>query len=860
MNEFEMILNENNIENRIELLDKYQDKLNSFQAVWVIKSISEERRAELLDKYQDKLESSALGDLIKSMPKEQKADMLVKYQDKLDSSNIAEIISQLPEEQRFSALDYCQNKLKSSDLKNLTQYFTKEQKVDFVVRYQDKLDSYIIKSVIDKMPIEQKADIIVDCQNKLDLSDISNLISNLPEDKKANTLVRCQYVLESSTIYDMIVNLPEEQRMNTFEKYKNELNISALNGIIPTFTEEKRIEILEKYKDELDVNKLVNISGHVSSDKRDMFLDKIKERIGTEKLNYLKEMSEKNEEVYNRINLEMLEEKYINALGIDKINLVSCFPDVQKNILSLSDKELTFFVRSIEDFADRTNSEEWTNVATRWLDNISSYSELIENIDIEKCDITKLSKIMQTKNVFEIKSNEDIENFEDIKRQKLDEWIKSDDLENKKLAVYEKCFGHDLEFANEIIGKFGEGVKDLPDSPLKEYVGIVEKIKLKEDPKKLEEVFSECKENNFVGLEETIRGLKTEFCKEYNKDLFDVSKGKHVIENVYEAGTDFKMLIHSVSAYTEEKVVNYKESWNRPAIASQHLCASYIRNDMIATAPISEVCYGFSNLKDDALMLSGARDLCSSDTGFESKAMRNEKYFCPDEEINRTEFHNELDIRRMDGERKKQPDYIVVFRSDGEIQNIDNALKAQEEWENLPIVIVDKDKCLESEKQKVDQMLEEYKTNPSEELKKNIYQKLRNNRQTSDKFMSDIDIENFRTENDIQKENNLEVNDVEKVVENLNKNEFEKSAEEINYNELEKELQEQEPVITSSVESQENDIIGKEERNKLLKSAIEATKLTVRSSDTEREEKEVHHIKEALKKAESKDLGWEDYF
>jgi len=57
----------------------------------------------------------------------------------------------------------------------------------------------------------------------------------------------------------------------------------------------------------------------------------------------------------------------------------------------------------------------------------------------------------------------------------------------------------------------------------------------------------------------------------------------------------------------------------------------------------------------------------------------------------------------------------------------------------MPIVIVDKDACLQSENKKVRHMMREFKRNPTHELVGEIQQKVRNNRQTNEKFCEDID-------------------------------------------------------------------------------------------------------------------------
>ena len=75
--------------------------------------------------------------------------------------------------------------------------------------------------------------------------------------------------------------------------------------------------------------------------------------------------------------------------------------------------------------------------------------------------------------------------------------------------------------------------------------------------------------------------------------------------NVYDAGADFKMIITAIGAFNSDRYGNdYKSDWNRPKLGSSHFCTSYIRNDMLGTAPIRGVCYGFNNMAENALVLS----------------------------------------------------------------------------------------------------------------------------------------------------------------------------------------------------------------------------------------------------------------
>ena len=117
----------------------------------------------------------------------------------------------------------------------------------------------------------------------------------------------------------------------------------------------------------------------------------------------------------------------------------------------------------------------------------------------------------------------------------------------------------------------------------------------------------------------------------------------------------------------------------------------------------------------------------------------------PNEQINNTtainiknQSYNEMDFRRSQGGKIKQPDYILVFRENGQVPNMFEAKRASKQWGDMPIVVVDKDKCLESEKEKVEKMIKQYEREPSEALNKEIKQKIKNNTITRGDFGVDI--------------------------------------------------------------------------------------------------------------------------
>ena len=501
-----------------------------------------------------------------------------------------------------------------------------------------------------------------------------------------------------------------------------------------------------------------------------------------EKEQLLSEMYKENSDVYTNIDFRLLDKRYIDLLGKERINQISCYENIQNQILSLSDNELIIFSRCINNYINKAQTDEWEQVSKSILNNLISkdYEELIYKVvDEEDIDIDKLTKILQNKNEFGIKSKQDINNFEQIKQETINKWIQSPHKEDKISAIFEKVFGHDVEYGYSIIEKYGRDIDSLPDSEVKYYVKALKEIEDITDYRILEELYARCKTIMFIDKAFVERELKTEYFKLYKDTLYIPTEENRVGTNVYNAGTDFSMIITSVGAFVgsdNRNNINYKEDWNRPYISTQHFCASYIRNDMLCTAPVQSICYGFSDLSDDSLMASGTDDIFSSENTFTIELEgTNEVYRNPDSQINLTNLYNEMDFRRIQNGKRKQPDYIVVFKENVQCANLEAALKAQADWGQLPIVIIDKDECLESEQRKVGKMLEEYKISKTRQEKNKIGREIKikicNNRKDNYSFCNDVDIDELVEEYNIpsvKNENSVSISDLEIIDAQIN--------------------------------------------------------------------------------------------
>ena len=470
-------------------------------------------------------------------------------------------------------------------------------------------------------------------------------------------------------------------------------------------------------------------------------------------------MFQKNEEVVKKIDFRMLDSKYIDSLGEDKINQISCYPEIQEAILGMDEKTYAIFCKCLNNRAEK--NERWTSFASDIIENLSSgeYEELIQRCDLENTDIEILSSILQSRNVFDITTTEQVNNIHSIRNEICDKImsgeIQRDFLENyseldkKRFAVLEKIFGQDIDKTQSIISAFGENIEELADkeenAEIIDYIRTLKLIMQEENEEVLSNMYKEVDVTSNINTELMEAKLKSAYCEKMNEGLFQITEEtKKIGENIYEAGTDFRMIITSIAAFNHNQPENYERDWNKSLIGTQHFCTNYIRNDMMGKAPEPHLCYGFASMEQDALMMSGTKDLGSGQNELKITTSNAGKFCTPDNLVNETEIYNELDYARYQGGKKKQPDYIVVFEKDGKRRNWENALKAQKEWGGLPIVVVNVDKCLENERNKVQDLLTQFHETSDTKVLEEAIQKIRNNRQTNGKFCEDINIEEMK--------------------------------------------------------------------------------------------------------------------
>ena len=214
----------------------------------------------------------------------------------------------------------------------------------------------------------------------------------------------------------------------------------------------------------------------------------------TEKKDIIERMYKKNNDIV-KVNFEILDNKYLQALGEDKINQISCYPEYVEKILNLSETELNLLGKCLEIYEKNNETEDWTPLCERILKNIGTYSRLLETIeDIDQLsvqDIDDLIIILLQENYLDIECIEDVRNFESIKQKKCDEMFKNGNIEEKINAICISKFGQSKSETEELIKKYAEGIEYIKDNDLQYYIRAVDELLSINDPEILNHIFNE---------------------------------------------------------------------------------------------------------------------------------------------------------------------------------------------------------------------------------------------------------------------------------------------------------------------------------------------------------------------------------
>ncbi len=413
----------------------------------------------------------------------------------------------------------------------------------------------------------------------------------------------------------------------------------------------------------------------------------------------IKKLQEKNEELLLTLNPYVLDTKYafltpvIDELVIDTI--------IQDKLLSLDDYELSVLKRITEycigyginpnkiisiiidniGFSSIPAKNDEKN-----LDNIDSFFRLLQNYEntngkIDKKMLGNIAVILKT-GICVPTTIDEIVNYNDAVKNILKEQVNSKDisLEELKENIIWILFAMDLSYANYFVKAFNtNGVSS-------EYYtnpGFIELLALKmlletDDIEKLKNVAHEFIHNPEYEINLFNNNLMEEnllllYAREFNKckPRFEDDNLMYTIDGIrfYDSLEDFYAIVKSLGVFyhANQNSENYCENWNNKRYRSHVNAVSLIRNDNLAFAEADG------------------------------------------------NIHIKLGFLNFD--EKKQYDELVF-----------NSIKAAKDFENISILVINREKIAKNEINTIRTMLDDYSLTHNIELLKKIIIRFNNNR------------------------------------------------------------------------------------------------------------------------------------
>ena len=452
--------------------------------------------------------------------------------------------------------------------------------------------------------------------------------------------------------------------------------------------------------------------------------EKVHELVNTlqltdDELEIYNRLKEKNVEIDETINFEILSPKY--AFLEDMLDMITTDTKVQDQILSLSNEMLEVFkllYNRINETSDYTppyisailDKIGYVSYEGDPKNNFHYYDELNEDI-IRKIkegytftdhEIDMLLFIYTNSVGFTVRNMEDVRNFGNKTTEdqlEIDEIINNQrnkeqkEIDKIKFALLLKTYGIGLETAKSIISKYQLTKLTITEENkhLFEMYKAILQIVNEKDADKLIRIYDAFSKEldpklDYRRIMVFTNELRKEFARSLNNEVYKIDDKKYTLIDgikVYDAGVDFKMIITAIGAYQGkfQDQEDYRKYWNSPYIRSHGNCCSLIGNNNLSTATVRNVILGFSTMNENMLLLSSDRDLDSTpDTrSFNPIATKSKLIFTSGDELidNTRGDYNELVYERRDLSSnpkfyKKNPDYIVFIE---EYEDIDRYIE-----------------------------------------------------------------------------------------------------------------------------------------------------------------------------------------
>ena len=172
---------------RIEALDVIVDRLDSSNLADMIKKyVPYSQRKEAILKYDNQLDVFSKVGIIKKMPSNDIAEVLEKYKDILSSSNILEILDKVPSSKIEKVINLVKDKLTSSSLADIITYKALEKdRLNLLLECSDYIEPAMIADIIkNALDNENRKIAILHLKDKLDEKLIGEIVQYYLKDDK----------------------------------------------------------------------------------------------------------------------------------------------------------------------------------------------------------------------------------------------------------------------------------------------------------------------------------------------------------------------------------------------------------------------------------------------------------------------------------------------------------------------------------------------------------------------------------------------------------------------------------------------------------------------------------------------------
>lgn len=510
-------------------------------------------------------------------------------------------------------------------------------------------------------------------------------------------------------------------------------------------------------------------------------------------------LKEHNIELDETLNFKLLNPKYeflgnlLDAMSTDRV--------VQEQLVSLSDEKLELFkimYRRLQEVSKYNvpyvscilRRLGYTIPETSWQNRFHHYDDLTVELEKQLQEAGTLDDNLVDSLLFlyarpcfwNVRTLEEVKELRtpnskilQEQNQIVQEEKKSSkkDIARLKSALLGITYGLDLKTASKICKKYHmEGLERTEDNKdLFEMYQAISSIVKEENPDTIIAVYEMFQtempfELEFMNITTFEADLRKEFAKSLNQSVWKL-RGEPVqlLDGIplYDADTDFKMIITSIGAFQSDfaSQENYFTYWNSPEIVSHGNCCSLIANNNLSMIDPKTVILGFQTMDENMLLLAGNQDLNSTPDSKDFDLLEHDDinaYMTADQYADATRgSFNELVYERRDLSSnpkfyKKNPDYIVLIEEYEDIdetikryQNqpeiVEELLKQKELQEyhfresvkaakdfGIPIVKINRERCAKKGNEKISEMLVELSTSKDPKWIQKIITEFENNR------------------------------------------------------------------------------------------------------------------------------------